>query len=158
MIYISFRLVYTVSKEVIGLKMNFQTRSFAFGTAIPNFASKTAKHRRGRYDFMNELNIEVGARITELRKQRGYTREKLSELADVSVQFLADIEKGRKSMTVATLKRVAAALLVPTDYIVNGTTETGDNDGIVSILNTLSDKNKMQAEKILTVFAEAVND
>ena len=41
---------------------------------------------------MNELNIEVGARITELRKQRGYTREKLSELADVSVQFLADIE------------------------------------------------------------------
>ena len=44
--------------------------------------------------LMNELNIAVGARITELRKQRGYTREKLSELADVSVQFLADIEKG----------------------------------------------------------------
>lgn len=107
---------------------------------------------------MNELNIEVGARIIELRKQRGYTREKLSELADVSVQFLADIEKGRKSMTVATLKRVAAALLVPTDYIVNGTTGNSDNDGIVSILNTLSDKNKKQAEKILTVFAEAVND
>ncbi len=106
---------------------------------------------------MNELNIEVGARITELRKQRGYTREKLSELADVSVQFLADIEKGRKSMTVATLKRIAAALLVPTDHIVNGTTDTDDNDGIISILNTLSDKNKKQAEKILTVFAEAVN-
>ena len=107
---------------------------------------------------MNELNIEVGARITELRKQRGYTREKLSELADVSVQFLADIEKGRKSMTVATLKRISAALLVPTDYIVNGTAENGDNDGIISILNTLSHKNKKQAEKILTVFAEAVND
>ena len=106
---------------------------------------------------MNELNIEVGARITEMRKQRGYTREKLSELADVSVQFLADIEKGRKSMTVATLKRIAAALLVPTDYIVNGTAENGDNDGITSILNTLSDKNKKQAEKILTAFAEAVN-
>lgn len=106
---------------------------------------------------MNELNIEVGARITELRKQRGYTREKLSELADVSVQFLADIEKGRKSMTVATLKRIATALLVPTDHIVNGTMDTDDNDGIISILNTLSDKNKKQAEKILTVFAEAVN-
>lgn len=106
---------------------------------------------------MNELNIEVGARITELRKQRGYTREKLSELADVSVQFLADIEKGRKSMTVATLKRVAAALLVPTDYIVNGTMGNSDNDGIVSIINTLSDQNKKRAEKILTIFAEAIN-
>lgn len=61
-------------------------------------------------------------------------------------------------MTVATLKRIAAALLVPTDYIVNGTVEDDDNDGIVSILNILSDKNKKQAEKILTVFAEAVND
>ena len=107
---------------------------------------------------MNKLNTEVGARITELRKQRGYTREKLSEIADVSVQFLADIEKGRKSMTVATLKRIAAALLVPTDYIVNGTVENGDNDGIISILNTLSEKNKKQAKKILTAFAEAVND
>ncbi len=106
---------------------------------------------------MNELNIEVGARITELRKQRGYTREKLSELADVSVQFLADIEKGRKSMTIATLKRISAALLVPTDHIVNGTHESGDNAGINSILSTLSDKNKKQAEKILTAFAEAVN-
>ena len=107
---------------------------------------------------MNELNIEVGARITEMRKQRGYTREKLSELADVSVQFLADIEKGRKSMTIATLKRIAAALLVSTDYIVNGIIENGDNDGVISILNTLSNKNKKQAEKILTAFAEAVND
>ena len=107
---------------------------------------------------MNELNTEVGMRITELRKKRGYTREKLSELADISVQFLADIEKGRKSMTVATLRRIAAALFVSTDYIVNGTTENGDNSGIISILNTLSEKNKKQAEIILTAFAEAVND
>ncbi len=106
---------------------------------------------------MNELNIEVGARITELRKQRGYTREKLSEIADVSVQFLADIEKGRKSMTVATLKRIAAALLVTTDYIVNGTSADNNNESIISILDTLSEKNKKQAEKILTAFAEAVN-
>ncbi len=106
---------------------------------------------------MNELNIEVGARITELRKQRGYTREKLSEIADVSVQFLADIEKGRKSMTVATLKRVATALLVTTDYIVNGTSADNNNESIISILDTLSEKNKKQAEKILTAFAEAVN-
>ena len=106
---------------------------------------------------MNELNIQVGSRITELRKQRGYTREKLSELADVSVQFLADIEKGRKSMTVATLKRIAAALLVTTDHIVNGVTETDDNDAVISILNSLSPQNKKQAEKILTAFAEAVN-
>ncbi len=107
--------------------------------------------------FMDSQNMEVGIRITELRRKRGYTREKLSELADVSVQFLADIEKGRKSMTISTLRKISAALLSTTDYIVNGTAEYDDNTAILSILNNLSEKNKKQAEKILTAFAEAVN-
>ncbi len=106
---------------------------------------------------MDNQNIEVGIRITELRRKRGYTREKLSELADVSIQFLADIEKGRKSMTIATLRKLASALLVTTDYIVNGTCAQDKNSDIISILDSLSDKNKKQAEKILTAFAEAVN-
>ncbi len=107
--------------------------------------------------FMDSQNMEVGIRITELRRKRGYTREKLSELADVSVQFLADIEKGRKSMTISTLRKISAALLSTTDYIVNGTAGYDDNTAILSILNNLSEKNKKQAEKILTAFAEAVN-
>ncbi len=106
---------------------------------------------------MDIQNIEVGKRITELRFKRGYTREKLSELADISVQFLADIEKGRKSMTIATLRKLSSALLVTTDYIVNGTPVQDKNSDIISILDSLSDKNKKQAEKILTAFAEAVN-
>ncbi len=109
---------------------------------------------------MDMQNIEVGRRITEIRKKRGYTREKLSELADISVQFLADIEKGRKSMTINTLRKLSSALFVSTDYIVNGTSAQENNDfsDIISILSTLSDKNKKQAEKILTAFAEAIND
>lgn len=106
---------------------------------------------------MDIQNIEVGKRITELRFKRGYTRERLSELADISVQFLADIEKGRKSMTIATLRKLSSALHVTTDYIVNGTTEQDDNSEILSIINTLSGKNKICAEKILTIFAETVN-
>ncbi len=106
---------------------------------------------------MDNQNTEVGKRIAELRFKRGYTREKLSELADISVQFLADIEKGKKSMTIATLRKLSSALLVTTDYIVNGTVIQDSNSDIISILDSLSDKNKKQAEKILTAFAEAVN-
>ncbi len=106
---------------------------------------------------MEDYNIEVGARITELRRKRGYTREKLSELSDVSVQFLADIEKGRKSMTISTLRKISAALLSTTDYIVNGTPVQDENFAILSIMNTIPDKNKKQAETILAAFAEAVD-
>ena len=67
---------------------------------------------------MNYPYEKTGNRILKLRKDRGMTREKLAELADISVQFLADIEKGRKNMTVTTLRKLSSALLVSTDYIV----------------------------------------
>lgn len=106
---------------------------------------------------MDNYNIEVGMRIAELRRERGYTREKLSELSDVSVQFLADIEKGRKSMTISTLRKISVALLSTTDYIVNGTPDEEGDSAILSIIKTIPDKNKKQAEIILAAFAEAVN-
>lgn len=106
---------------------------------------------------MDSNNVLVGKRITKIRKSRGYTREKLSELADVSVQFLAEIEKGNKSMTVTTLRKIAGALLVTTDYIVNGSENTEISADIVSMLNSLSPENSKQAEKLLTIFIETLN-
>ena len=105
----------------------------------------------------DDINIAVGNRITELRKSRNYSREKLSELAEVSVQFLADIEKGRKNMTVTTLRKIASALCVTTDFIVNGNTQSDTVSEINAMLNTLSEANKLQAEKLLTVFIETIN-
>lgn len=98
----------------------------------------------------------VGQRINDTRKSRGYSREKLAEKADISVQFLADIEKGRKSMTVNTLRRIAAALSVTTDYIVNGT-ETSETDRVTAMLASLNTYHRTQAEKLLAVFVETIN-
>lgn len=50
---------------------------------------------------MNDYNAEVGERINELRNKCGYTREKLSELADISVQFLAEtVNSGQEDLSV----------------------------------------------------------
>ena len=106
---------------------------------------------------MDNKNFEVGQRIFETRKNKKYTREQLSELAEISVQFLSDIEKGKKTMTVTTLRRVATALNVTTDYIVNGTKEI-DNSNIYAILNSLPEKRRKQAEKILLVFVESLDN
>lgn len=105
---------------------------------------------------MENSNAEVGRRINETRKHRGYSREKLSEMAEVSVQFLADIEKGRKSMTIATLRRVAAALNVTTDYIVNGSEPFAENIQVNAMLASLSPYYRSQAEKLLALFVETV--
>lgn len=106
---------------------------------------------------MDNKYSDVGKRISYLRKQRGYTREKLAELADISVQFLADIEKGRKSMTVNTLRKLSFTLNVTTDYIVNGTTSTSVNDSLTSILSSMNSDTRTYAERLLVIYAEAIN-
>lgn len=107
---------------------------------------------------MNNDNSEVGKRIESKRKCRGYTRERLAEYADISVQFLADIERGRKSMTVATLRKIAAALNVTADYIVNGTESFPENERINFLLAEMSPYHQAQAEKLIAVFADALKN
>ena len=81
----------------------------------------------------------IGKRIAHIRKMRGYTQEKLAELADISVQYLSDIENDKRNITVTVLKRITESLYVTTD-----------------MLDTLSDKNKRGAEKILETFIEVL--
>lgn len=98
----------------------------------------------------------VGKRISALRKSYGYTQEKLAEMADISIQFLVQIEHGQKTMKVGTLRKLSAALSVSSDYIINGAEEYSGNAEINSILSGLSDDNRRQAVKLLRVFAETI--
>lgn len=70
--------------------------------------------------FDSTVNREIGLRLRGMREQRPLTRERLAEYADISVQFLADIETGRKGMTVQTLRKLALALHCTADDIVFG--------------------------------------
>lgn len=59
---------------------------------------------------MDKLLKEVGNRIREYRKSRGWTQEQLAEYADLSVNYLATMEIGRKTPSLRTLARLAEAL------------------------------------------------
>ncbi len=101
---------------------------------------------------------ETGKRILELRKKANLTREKLAEAADISVQFLADIEKGRKNMTVTTLRKLSAALMTSADHIINGSNDLSNDieSELKDIFISIPDEKHEQALKLLKVFAEAV--
>lgn len=100
----------------------------------------------------------IGERVSYIRRERGYTQYKLAELADISVQFLSDIENNKKSMTVKTLCQIADSLNISTDYIIYGRETAIENTAINIMLNSLSSKNQKKAEKILSIFIDAIND
>ncbi len=100
----------------------------------------------------------IGSRISDLRRIRGYTQERLAELANISIQFLSDIENNKKNMTVTTLIKLADSLHVSSDYIIYGRDSSSEYSVINAMMDTLSDKDKKNAEKLLEVFINAVNN
>ena len=79
-----------------------------------------------------DLNIEIGLRIRQIRECQKKTREQISEIANISPQFLFDIESGKKGMTSQTIINLAKALNVSTDFIL-----TGNVTPLAKIVNNL---------------------
>ena len=50
----------------------------------------------------------------------GYTREKFAELLDVSVSYMAEVERGRTGISVKMLTKICNVLGLSADYILIG--------------------------------------
>lgn len=58
-------------------------------------------------------SIRAGATIKALREARGLTQEQLAHRAQLSRPYLANVEVGRKRLSIRSAARVAEALAVP---------------------------------------------
>ena len=77
------------------------------------------------------MNIDlkqIGIRICELRQRAGITQEKLSELMDVSIQMISNMERGNKAVKISNLMKLSEIFGVSTDYILTGRDVSPDAD------------------------------
>lgn len=63
---------------------------------------------------------DIGARIREIRKKRGFTQEKLGEIAEVEPSNISHIERTATKVSLPTLLSIANALEVSLDELVYG--------------------------------------
>src|SRR5574344_145378 len=61
---------------------------------------------------MSELKKLLGKRIQKIRKIRGFTQDKLSEMIGIEVPSLSNIETGKFAPAIDTLEKIAQALNV----------------------------------------------
>ena len=59
-------------------------------------------------------------RIRKAREDLGYTREKFAELLDVSVSYMAEVERGRTGISVKMLVKICNMLGLSADYVLFG--------------------------------------
>ena len=68
----------------------------------------------------NLNNLEIGDRIRSIREDIPMTREKFSEMIDISEVFLGQIERGECSLSLKTLSNIVSFSGASTDFILYG--------------------------------------
>lgn len=95
-------------------------------------------------------NKEIGERIMNIREAMGLTREALAEHAHLSGKFLYEIETGKKSFSIDTLKKISKALDVSSDYILFGEPALKHNlSKIIAIINKYDNEQISDLAEIL---------
>lgn len=104
------------------------------------------------------LNISIGERIRSTRELMSLSRERFAELCDISESFLSDIERGNKSLTTRTLRKICTAGNVSPDYIVFGSSQNNsDIDTIIDMIRQIDNRHIPYIINILKAYILAIN-
>jgi transcriptional regulator with XRE-family HTH domain len=95
---------------------------------------------------------ELGRRVRLHRHERGRTLASLAEAADISVPYMANIERGRGNPTMDVLQRIAEALDLPLAALVG---DTAPEEGVAHGLATELPRSLLEFSKT-SYFAETV--
>ena len=105
-----------------------------------------------RGDVMREyVREEVGKRILEARRKCGYSRERLSELADINAKYIYEIEYGLKVPSAEKLYNISQALKEPMNNLVIGENKNEKTATILSLINDLSDSDIERVTDIIRI-------
>lgn len=103
-----------------------------------------------------DLDIQIGHRVRTRREEMKLSREKLAECIDVSPQFLAQIEFGKRGMSSATLYKICNALITSADYIVLGRERDNDLSTFNKMLANVDPKYLPYVEDLVKTFVLAL--
>ena len=99
---------------------------------------------------MSEMDlILIGKRIQTRRKQKGYTQEQLSEMMNVSIQMISNLERGNKAIRIDNLIKLSRILDVSCDYILTGQGTSKDIEVLSDKFSNLSNRDKQMIESLI---------
>lgn len=89
------------------------------------------------------INLEIGERVRLTRVSRGFSRDELAEILNISTLFLGYIECGQRGMSLTTLQNLCRILNVSADYLLLGKEKEGTvDDDIITAIKELPEDYK----------------
>ena len=78
-------------------------------------------------EYLSETNIAVGLRMRQIRRAYRMTQEKLADTLGVSVNYLGEVERGRKPLSRSLAEQFCQYFRVSYDYLYHGSTVPAQN-------------------------------
>lgn len=107
---------------------------------------------------MGEIAKMVGKRIRMYRKKRGFSQEKLSELAGCHPTYIGQLERGEKNATLESISVIAAALQVPLSGLFEdcGGTEENPHKVLPECYDLLAKRSREEQKQLYRILCEIV--
>lgn len=106
---------------------------------------------------MSDLKKNLGKRIKQLRKELGFSQERLAELVNMDKPNLSNIECGKRFMTAQTLQNIASALNVPVRELFDFSFENSDEYILPDIKKILNESSLEELKFFLKVMESYKN-
>lgn len=95
--------------------------------------------------------IAMGDRIRHARQKSGLTQSEFSEEIDISVNFLSEIENGKKGFSGETLYNICHKFNVSADYILlNDNKSEQDMNTMIELVDSIDSKDINKMMEFLT--------
>ncbi len=95
----------------------------------------------------------VGERIRCKRQRLNYTQENMAERLELSVKFIADIERGATGMSLETMFGICEMLMMTPNALLMPETEDGEE--ISALLARCTPQQRKYAREIVEAFCHA---
>lgn len=98
---------------------------------------------------MADLVHRLGERIRMLRRERNLSQEQLGERAGLHTNYIGQVERGEKNVTIESLEKIAAGLKVSMEELFRYIDPMEREDDLAQIHKLLSSRSKQDKAMVL---------
>lgn len=109
-------------------------------------------------EMREQLQQTIGLNLQRFRAAQGLTREELVDQVGISVSFYANLESGKRMMSIPTLCRIADVLCVSADALLYENQPEAQRKNIELLLNSQTPKASDLSEKIVRLITNELKE
>ncbi|MCM1551342.1 MAG: helix-turn-helix domain-containing protein [Butyrivibrio sp.] len=98
---------------------------------------------------VNPMYLDIGIRISRLRREKGLTQAQLSELLDITNKHLSESERGLTSLSLDKMIHLCDILNTDMEYLVRGNDITKHSVDIPDYIMELLRSNNPKHKKLI---------